>query len=384
MGFLLDFVYEHWKAFLVFGIIAVSSVVFTQSKTFGFLVAKVIDDKTIEIGNMTYDIYDGQEMKGSEVMNAIKRNQNEISVTVYTGESVDTYNGNFSIAKNDRKSEKYIKPSQKYYGSVIKDANKAVVGLVFAKEGVILTDTSYKELLAKILGADSSTTSMNDLVTQIGDLVKNKDATIQALNQNIASLNTSVSNLQTQNNSLQTQKNTLQTQNTSLSSQLSTANANYNALSSSVSTGKSQIASAITNKGVATSGSASFETMAANINTISAGTKCKKGTATNAQLGYRKFYYFQQDASREEYYYYLEITGVGFKPSFVYIKYSPSDTPIFMNSTGCYVMMNDNRYVKFFPTYDPFYDNKGSVALTSDGFIIPVAYATNYTWTAYE
>ena len=57
-----------------------------------------------------------------------------------------------------------------------------------------------------------------------------------------------------------------------------------NSLKTSVSNGKSAVASAITDKGVSTSATAAFSTMANNIRAISTGTDTSDATATAAQI----------------------------------------------------------------------------------------------------
>lgn len=271
MKHLLDFLYEKWKAVFLFMIMAVMGVVIVASKQFGFTVATTVTDKNIEISNLTYDKYDGTNLEGSDVINAIKRYQNEIPVTVYTGESVDTYQGSFTVAGNDRKSEKYIKPRMAYTGSLLKDSNKEVVGLVFAKEGIMLTETSYKELLANAVGGDAENSTMEELINKVTGTIAEKDSAIQALRAQVTALNYSISSLQTLN--------------TSLTGQLNTANTKYNTLSSEVTSGKSAVASAITNKGVTTAANASFSTMASNVTNIPIGVKYKTGSITSASTG---------------------------------------------------------------------------------------------------
>lgn len=362
MKYLLDLVHENWKATLVFSLITISTVVFLAAKTFGLTIATDLGDKTHEIGNMSYEKYDGTPLQGSEVINAIKRYQKKVPVTIYTGESVDTYNGTFEVAKNDRKSEKYIKPSQKYYGSVLKDSDEEVVGLVFAKEGIALTETSYKELIAQIVGGDAENSTMDQLISQISGTITAKNEAIQTLTDKVAQLNGSISTLQSQNSTLQSQKNTL-------TNQLSTANTKYNNLSSEVTSGKSSIATAITNKGVTTSATASFSTMATNIGKIPTGKQYKSGTGSFSNSGY------------------LTVTGLGFKPSMVMAFY---DNGYYVfGRTGGFYSPNEGSYY----TTTEFSWGGGSgywngFSANADGFslrhIYSYAYSKSVTWYAYE
>ena len=263
---------------MVIGILTVTLLVFTAAKQFGFTANTKISSVNQELNDLSFEKYNGINLTGSEVINAIKRYQEELPVTVYTGESVDTYQGKFKPSNNSRKSEKYIKPSQVYTGSLLKDADKKIVGLVFAKEGILITDTSYKELLAKMVGANSEESTMDSLIGQINSLLTSKEGTITQLTQKVASFNTTISNLQSKNDALSAQVS-------NLNGQLSTANSKYSTLLMEVSSGKSNIASAITNKGVSTSASDSFSTMASNISSISTkGLLCEEYTFSNSSI----------------------------------------------------------------------------------------------------
>jgi len=263
---------------MVIGILTVTLLVFSAAKHFGFTANSKISSVNQELNDLSFEKYNGINLTGSEVINAIKRYQEELPVTVYTGESVDTYQGKFRPSNNSRKSEKYIKPSQTYTGSLLKDADKEIVGLVFAKEGILLTDTSYKELLAKMVGADSKESTMDSLIQQINNMLSNRNETITTLTQKVTSLNTTLSNLQSKNN-------TLSTQVSNLDAQLRTANSKYGSLLIEVSSAKSAIASAITNKGVSTSASDSFSNMANNVSNISTkGLLCEEYTYSNRSI----------------------------------------------------------------------------------------------------
>ncbi|MFA9463302.1 MAG: hypothetical protein ACERKN_03310 [Velocimicrobium sp.] len=246
---------------MVIGILTISFLVFSAARQFGFTANQKISSVNQELNDLSFEKYNGINLTGSEVINAIKRYQEKLPVTVYTGESVDTYRGEFKPAANTRKSEKYIKPSQVYIGSLLKDADKQIIGLVFAKEGILLTDTSYKELLSKLVGANPEESTMDSLMERLTILMGNKDATILALTNQITSLTSNVGNLQSQNN-------TLSRQVSQLNSQVTSSKANYTSLSGEVASGKAMIASSITQKGVKTASTDSFSTLASNIRKI--------------------------------------------------------------------------------------------------------------------
>ncbi len=342
---------------ITIGIISLVILVYGAAKMFGFTANMKLTSANEELADSSYEKYNGINLTGSEVINAIKRYQDEIAVTVYTGESVDTYQGDFKVANNNRKSEKYIKPSQIYTGSLLKDSDKEIVGLVFAKEGIMLTDASYKELLAKIVGANPEEASMDTIVNQITSAMANKDATIAALTQNISSLNTSVSNLQSQNSTLNGKVSTL-------TSQLNTANSNYNSLSSDASAGKSAIASAITQKGVATSSTDSFSTMATNIGKISTGKlKCEE-------------YSYSNDSIKKGVGLQLTVTTKNIVPQFVVISSGLGGT-----RTIASTRYSNGTYSFSMPSYEVGNACDGSITFTDNQVAINIS--PNNPWTGW-
>lgn len=246
---------------ITIGIVSVLLLVFAAARQFGFTASTKIALSNQEFNDLSYEKYNGINLTGAEVMNAIKRYQEELPITVYTGESVDTYHGEFVPATNNRSSEKYIKPSQIYIGSILKNEDQEIVSLIFAKEGVLLTETSYKELLASLAGTSAGDHTMEEIISQITGQYTDKNNAIQVLTQKVSELITNIHNLESQNNSLNAQVSALSTLNNTLSSK-------YATLNTDVTNGKTKIAAAITGKGVTTSSTASFQTMAQNISKI--------------------------------------------------------------------------------------------------------------------
>lgn len=275
MRLLVEWFKENVELAITIGIISVMLIVFAMAKNYGFTASRKISSENEVIADLSYEKYDGIKLTGSEVMGAIKRYQKNIGITVYTGESVNTYHGEFKNANNDRKSEKYIKPSQIYIGSLLKDKNEIIKGLIFAKEGVMLTETSYKELLAQIVGKDPENSSMDEILKQVSGMLAGKNDKINQLTSQIEALNKSLGNLQSSNQTL--------------SGQISAANTEYTNLLKEVTSGKTVIANAITEKGVATPASAGYPIMAQNIGKISSnGLVCKEFILNNNDLPRRE------------------------------------------------------------------------------------------------
>lgn len=378
MGTLISFFKEHAELSIALGVISLLFLFFGTARLLGFTAIWKLNTTNEEMMDESYEKYDGMDLVGSEVINAIKRHQNDVPITIYTGESVDTYHGSFKASNNNRGSEKYIKPSQMYEGSLLRDADNEVVSLIFAKEGVLLTDVSYKELLGNLTGLNPEDYTMEELINHISSTITSKNQAIQTLTDQVTALNNSVSNLQTQNNNL--------------SSQLSTANSNYTTLQNQVTSGKSQIATAITNKGVSTSASASYSTMATNISKIP-GKRYKGGTKT-VNLQYAGMALSNFDFSE----------SLGFKPSAVSItlkeSYDSGWFYIFSAGEGSFKGYGAYGYQDSHSTMacNSFGDGClcGAITINSTGFSFSASelsyllgtYAENgtttITWKAYE
>ncbi|MDK2807847.1 MAG: hypothetical protein PWP24_581 [Clostridiales bacterium] len=330
------------------GIITVALLVFAAARQFGFTANQEISSVNQELKSMTYEKYDGIKLSGSEVMSAIKRYQKKLPVTIYTGESVKTYQGDFKVANNRSSSENYIKPSGVYVGSLLKN-EEDIKGLIFAKEGVLLTDTSYKELLSKLVGADANSSSMEDLIAKAGGIISDKESVIQVLNQNIASLNSEIYNLENQRNALNKQVSSLYSQINSINGQLTSTKNSYNALLIDVQNGKSQIAGAVSGKGVTTAANDSFQTMANNINAIPAGVSFASGTAYSPMVGGIMGY-----ATKHS----IEVRGLSFQPNVILIYWERYGMTFYLQSyyNGIMHMANSSNVDPVCYTYSDGFD----------------------------
>lgn len=102
-----------------------------------------------EFSDTSKTIYDGAEVSGSEVRNVIRKFQDEaVGILVKTNKK-DTYygyqfeldSGNLgSAAKSDYKnaqsesSDQYINPSGRFAGTIVRDANGTITGIVFQQK----------------------------------------------------------------------------------------------------------------------------------------------------------------------------------------------------------------------------------------------------------
>lgn len=101
-----------------------------------------------ELSDAEFDAYDGVTITGSEVVNVVKRfEDNEVAVKVVTkkstafyGYSLDANNElqttNVSSASKmqDLSSPLYVNPSGSFVGSILKDANDVVTGICFTQQ----------------------------------------------------------------------------------------------------------------------------------------------------------------------------------------------------------------------------------------------------------
>lgn len=108
-----------------------------------------INELQAEFTDAEKTIYDGTEVSGSEVLNAIRRfSDDTCGILVNTKKDSTFYNYSFDITtgnigtetKNDYKlaqnveSDKYINPTARFSGTVIRDVNGAITGLMFEQE----------------------------------------------------------------------------------------------------------------------------------------------------------------------------------------------------------------------------------------------------------
>lgn len=108
-----------------------------------------INELQAEFTDAAKTIYDGTEVSGSEVLSVIRKFGDEaMGVLVSTKKNSTYYNYAFdpstgelgNSVKNsykeaqDASSSKYINPTARFTGSIIKDVNGTITGLVFQQE----------------------------------------------------------------------------------------------------------------------------------------------------------------------------------------------------------------------------------------------------------
>ena len=108
-----------------------------------------INELEAEFTDAAKTIYDGTEVSGSEVLNVIRRFSDEaLGILVSTNKDRTYYNYDFNEetgdigqqTSNDYKkaqdisSTKYINPTARFMGSIVRDVNGAITGLKFEQE----------------------------------------------------------------------------------------------------------------------------------------------------------------------------------------------------------------------------------------------------------
>ena len=119
----------------------------------GFYIAREartgqINQLQAEFTDASKTMYDGTEVSGSEVLNVIRKFSDEtMGILVQTNKNKTYYNYNFDVDKGelgkaldnsyknaqDVASDKYINPTARFQGSIVKDVNGTIIGIVFAQ-----------------------------------------------------------------------------------------------------------------------------------------------------------------------------------------------------------------------------------------------------------
>ena len=107
-----------------------------------------INQLQAEFTDASKTMYDGTEVSGSEVLNVIRKFSDEtMGILVQTNKNKTYYNYNFDMDKGelgkaldnsyknaqDVASDKYINPTARFQGSIVKDVNGTIIGIVFAQ-----------------------------------------------------------------------------------------------------------------------------------------------------------------------------------------------------------------------------------------------------------
>ena len=107
-----------------------------------------INQLQAEFTDASKTMYDGTEVSGSEVLNVIRKFSDEtMGILGQTNKNKTYYNYNFDVDKGelgkaldnsyknaqDVASDKYINPTARFQGSIVKDVDGTIIGIVFAQ-----------------------------------------------------------------------------------------------------------------------------------------------------------------------------------------------------------------------------------------------------------
>ena len=123
-------------------IISIGFMVAKQSMKISSANSKELDEISSELSERDLVMYDGLEVKGSDVINCIKKQLGSytntetapVSVNVITSNTNYTYVNGASIeAINNFANDKYINPLKKFIGKAVRDKNKVIICLRFTQ-----------------------------------------------------------------------------------------------------------------------------------------------------------------------------------------------------------------------------------------------------------
>jgi hypothetical protein len=109
-----------------------------------------LDQINVEMADSQYTMYDDMDVRGSEVVNVLKKFKDEyIGVQVITKKNTggewyinvaNTITGTLTATSNDisdamdEKSNEYINPNGKFKGKIVRDANGSVMAIIFTQK----------------------------------------------------------------------------------------------------------------------------------------------------------------------------------------------------------------------------------------------------------
>lgn len=131
-------------------VVSIGFMVYRTGKTTADNALAQVDELNIMLDESKYTDYDGRTITGNQVQSVISRfNGDTIFVKVETKTTTTWYNysnetltskietsANTTLITNCsiKGSENYINPNGKFKGSIVRDANGTIMGLVFTQE----------------------------------------------------------------------------------------------------------------------------------------------------------------------------------------------------------------------------------------------------------
>ena len=119
--------------FITCVVISFSLLVMHEGMSLGNTFVNSLNEKEKDYREYNVAKYDSEILTGAEVINVTRKYQNDMEITVVTGNGsrIFTKNNNFNISANYPENDFYIEPYDDYVGRVGRDANGKINRLKF-------------------------------------------------------------------------------------------------------------------------------------------------------------------------------------------------------------------------------------------------------------
>ena len=119
--------------FITCVVISFSLLVMHEGMSLGNTFVNSLNEKEKDYREYNVAKYDSEILTGAEVINVTRKYQNDIEITIVTGNGsrIFTKNNNFNISANYPENDFYIEPYDDYVGRVGRDANGKINRLKF-------------------------------------------------------------------------------------------------------------------------------------------------------------------------------------------------------------------------------------------------------------
>ena len=119
--------------FITCVVISFSLLVMHEGMSLGNTFLNSLNEKEKDYREYNVAKYDSEILTGAEVINVTRKYQNDMEITVVTGNGsrIFTKNNNFNISANYPENDFYIEPYDDYVGRVGRDANGKINRLKF-------------------------------------------------------------------------------------------------------------------------------------------------------------------------------------------------------------------------------------------------------------
>ena len=119
--------------FITCVVISFSILVMHEGMSLGSAFVNSLNEKEKDYREYNVAKYDSEILTGAEVINVTRKYQNDMEITIVTGNGsrIFTKNNNFNISANYPENDFYIEPYDDYVGRVGRDANGKINRLKF-------------------------------------------------------------------------------------------------------------------------------------------------------------------------------------------------------------------------------------------------------------